>query len=79
MVYDVKTKQLTNKKFVRSVYPTAICIYICDTFADAIYLIKYKMDNLGRGNPIDWGSSPKNAWKNSAEKIKQDMLRKLES
>lgn len=71
---------MTNKQFVKKVYSGSYCFKIPHEGIDknSSYAIVWKY-KLGRRDVIEWGANPKDAWKNAANTIKNDMVKRLES
>jgi len=73
---------MTDRQFVRSIYPGANCKPTKSKFAHiqkfVIYDIRCRFSNYDY-NPLAWGKSSKDAWANASTVIQLEMLRKLES
>ena len=66
---------MTDRQFVRSIYPTARLYTLSFLDSKSLYDIRTKELILTSW----WAASPKDAWWEAATIIKNDLLRKLES
>jgi hypothetical protein len=71
---------MTNKELVQAIYRGAFCeeFYFGSGFPEQKFIVRY-WPNKFRAEPIGWGSTVKNAWKDAAGAINNSMLMKLES